>query len=80
MKVKGRQSFRQVQLKDGFYIEVCNKGNTRGVKIWSKSKEAMDEAADWNSMGKDVLKLSEFKDGSPVKRGLLLKEIAVSKN
>jgi hypothetical protein len=73
MKFKGRQSLRQVQLKDGFYIEVCNKGNTRGIKIWNKSKEAMDEAAEWNSTGKDVFTLGEFKDGSPVKSDTLLK-------
>ena len=72
MKYKGRPSFRQVQLKDGFYIEVCNKGNSKGVKIWNKSKEAMDEAAARNNMGKDVLKLGEYKDGSPVKRDMLV--------
>jgi hypothetical protein len=73
MKFKGRPRLRQVQLKDGFYIEVCNKGNNKGVKIWNKSKEAMDEAAIRNTSGKDVFKLGEFKDGSPVKPVSLFK-------
>jgi len=80
MKFKGRPSSRQAQLKDGFYIEVCNKGNTRGVKICNKTKEAMEEAAVWNSMGKDVFVLGEYKDGSPVKGETLVKPAIASHN
>jgi hypothetical protein len=68
MNYKGRPPVRQVQLKDGFYIEVCNKGNNKGVKIWCQNKEAMDEAVTRNAAGKDVLILGEYKSGSPVKK------------
>ncbi len=67
MNFKGRPPIRQVQLRDGFYIEVCNKGNNKGVKIRSESLEAMNEAASRNASGKDVIILGEYKGGAPVK-------------
>lgn len=64
MSTHGRPVTKPVQLRDGFYIEVCNKGNTKGVKIRCDSKVSMQEAATRYSMGKDVIILGEYKDGS----------------
>ena len=44
MKSRGRPRVAEVQLKDGFYIEVCNKGTKKGMKIRSNSLEAMNLA------------------------------------
>jgi hypothetical protein len=64
MKNRGRPSTAQVQLKNGFYIEVCNKGMKKGMKIRSESKKAMEDAALLYSY-KDVIILGEFKNGVP---------------
>lgn len=65
MKSSGRPRIRQVQLKDGFYIEVCNKGVKKGVKIRSDSKKDMDNNASQYGRYKEVIILGEFKDGVP---------------
>jgi len=56
---------RNVQLRDGFYIEVCNKGVKTGMKIRSESKKAMDDAAIMYASYKVVTILGEYKDGKP---------------
>lgn len=67
MKNRGRPTVRQVELRDGFYIEVCNKGANKGVKIRSENQAAMDDAAERYAKGKHVIILGEYKGGSPVK-------------
>ena len=65
MKSRGRPRVSQVQLKNGFYIEVCNIGVKRGVKIRSESKKAMEEAASQYAKFKEVIILGEYKNGIP---------------
>jgi len=65
MKSRGRPRVSQVQLKNGFYIEVCNLGVKKGVKIWSENKKAMDDAATQYAKYKDVIILGEYKNGLP---------------
>ncbi|HEY6503724.1 MAG TPA: hypothetical protein VIZ28_07120 [Chitinophagaceae bacterium] len=72
MKSNGRPRMRSVQLKNGFYIEVCNKGVKKGVKIWSESRKAMEDSASQYANYKEVIILGEYKNGVP------LAEIAVS--
>ena len=45
MKSRGRPREREVQLKNGFYIEVSNKGMKKGMKIRSENQEAMQHTA-----------------------------------
>ena len=66
MRSRGRPRITQVQLKNGFYIEVCNKGFKRGVKIRSESKKAMEDAASQYAGYKEVIILGEYKSGVPV--------------
>ena len=54
---------RQLQLKNGFYIEVCNKGLKRGVKIRSENKKAMENAASLYAGYKEVIILGEYRNG-----------------
>jgi hypothetical protein len=66
MRSKGRPRTGQIQLRDGFYIEVCNKGIKRGVKIRSESKKAMEDIAGHYEKYKEVIILGEYKSGIPV--------------
>jgi hypothetical protein len=66
MKSRGRPRAGAVQLKDGFYIEVCNMGVKRGMKIRSENKKAMDDSASLYSKDKDVIVLGEYKNGIPI--------------
>ncbi len=66
MKSRGRPRVTPVQLKNGFYIEVCNKGIKKGIKIRSEDQKTMEDAAILYKKDKDVLILGEYKNGVPV--------------
>jgi hypothetical protein len=59
----GRPPTLPATLKDGFYIDVRNKGAASGVKIWSNNSEAMLATAAEYKRSKDVLILGEHKSG-----------------
>ena len=65
MKSRGRPRVQELQLKNGFYIEVCNKGVKRGMKIRSESKKAMENAASLYAGYKEVIILGEYRNGAP---------------
>ncbi len=66
MKSRGRPPIQPLKLKNGFYIEVCDKGLKRGMKIRSESKKAMENAASLYIIYKEVIILGEYKDGVQV--------------
>ena len=66
MKSRGRPRVQPLKLKNGFYIEVCNKGVNRGMKIRSESQKAMENAASLYAGYKEVIILGEYKDGEQV--------------
>ncbi|HEY0732712.1 MAG TPA: hypothetical protein VGD33_09875 [Chitinophagaceae bacterium] len=74
--VKNNRRYRTgpVQFKDGFYIEVCNKGVKTGVKIRSESQQIMEAAASKYSSYKEVIILGEYRDGIPLKESLPLNQ------
>lgn len=57
---------RELRLRNGFYIEVCNKGLKKGMKIRSENKKGMEDAAILYESYKDVIILGEYKDGLPL--------------
>ncbi len=65
MKSRGRTRERAMQLKNGFYIEVCNRGVKKGMKIRRESQEAMQNSASQYAQYKEVIILGEFKNGEP---------------
>ena len=65
MRFRGRPRTGQIQLRNGFYIEVCTKGMKKGVKIRSESKKAMQDAVSLYAKHKEVIILGEFKNGVP---------------
>ena len=56
-----------IQLKDGFYIEVCNKGSKTGIKIHSSTQQGMEASMNMYSgyAYKAVTVLGEYIDGIP---------------
>lgn len=65
MRSSGRPRTASIQLKNGFYIEVCNKGYKKGMKIWSADKKGMDDMARSYKGHKDVIILGEYRAGVP---------------
>jgi len=65
MKSSGRNRVHKIQLKNGFYIEICNKGFKKGTKIRSENKKDMEDNASLYSRYKEVIILGEYKDGIP---------------
>jgi hypothetical protein len=59
----GRPATAPKKLKDGFYIEVRNKGSKSGVKIRTEGKQGMMDAKKEYEKNKDVITLGEHKDG-----------------
>jgi len=59
----GRPATAPRKLKDGFYIEVCQKGARNGIKIWCLNEERMLRAADDYRRSKDVIVLGEHING-----------------
>ena len=55
-----------ITLMDGFYIEISNKGESKGLKIRSETKAAMELSAKQYAKYKDVTILGEYKGGVPV--------------
>ena len=64
MRKQGRPSTRPAVLKDGFYIELRNKGSKGGgVKIRRNSKEEMLNAVKEYAPIKDLIIFGESKKG-----------------
>jgi len=65
----GRPPTRPITFRDGFYIEVRNKGASSGVKIRSADPASMAETAEQYRRSKEVIILGEFKNGQWVADG-----------
>lgn len=59
----GRPPTKPLKLRDGFYIEVRNKGSKSGIKIRRENKDEMLLAVKEYERTKDVVVLGESKDG-----------------
>lgn len=60
---RGRPPVKPAKLKDGFYIEVRNRGAASGVKIHNEDKASMERAAEMYRRTKEVIVMGEAKDG-----------------
>lgn len=59
----GRPSTKPKDLKDGYYIEVCNKNQKSGIKIFRKTKKELLFAIEEYKRTKDVIVLGKVKNG-----------------
>jgi hypothetical protein len=64
----GRPATKPTKLKDGFYLEIRNKGSKTGIKIRRDTEKAMMIAVKDYERVKDVVILGEFKNGKPVEK------------
>jgi metallophosphoesterase superfamily enzyme len=62
----GRPATKPTKLRDGFYIEVRNKGSRSGIRIRRDSERDMLSAIKEYERVKDVVVLGEFKNGKNV--------------
>ncbi|MEP6584071.1 MAG: hypothetical protein ABJA90_07380 [Ginsengibacter sp.] len=60
----GRPRERAITLRDGFYIEIYNSPDGKGLKLRSESEEAMEIAAKQYARFKKVVILGEYKNGA----------------
>lgn len=59
----GRPATRPTKLKDGYYIEIRNKGSRSGVKLYSGTKLQMHRAIKMYERSKEVIILGKSVDG-----------------
>ena len=59
----GRPPTRPKELRDGYYLEIRNKGSKTGIKLRRDTKEEMLRAAKEYGKTKEVVVLGEFKKG-----------------
>lgn len=62
----GRPATKPTELRDGFYIEVRNKGSKNGIRIRRDSEKDMNLAIREYKRVKEVVVLGEYKNGKPV--------------
>ena len=65
LKTRRRPGTAPAKLRNGFYIEVCNTGFKKGIKIGRDSRQAMEVLAKQYSKYKEVIILGEFRNGVP---------------
>jgi hypothetical protein len=51
------------KLRDGFYIEVKNRGAKNGMKLRSENRESMEDNAKLYKINKEVMVLGELRAG-----------------
>lgn len=59
----GRPATKPKELRDGYYIEIRNKGSKSGIKIRRDTREQMDIAVEEYKKTKEVIVLGEYKKG-----------------
>ncbi|MDQ6756485.1 MAG: hypothetical protein M3004_06080 [Bacteroidota bacterium] len=59
----GRPRERAITLKDGFYIEISNPGDSKGLKLRADTKAGMENNAKQYARYKQVTILGEYKNG-----------------
>lgn len=64
----GRPPTRPIKFRDGFYIEIRNKGKNTGIKLHRDTKEQMMRTIKEYELTKDVLILGESKNGKWVNK------------
>ncbi|NOY47614.1 hypothetical protein MNBD_BACTEROID02-169 [hydrothermal vent metagenome] len=64
----GRPPTRPLDLRDGFYIEIRNRGSRTGIKIRRDNQKQMEFAIKEYEKSKDVIVLGEYKNGKALNK------------
>ncbi|WP_417360553.1 hypothetical protein [Galbibacter sp.] len=59
----GRPATRPTKLRDGYYIEICNKNQKSGIKIHRATKQQLVHAIKEYEKNKKVIVLGKLKNG-----------------
>jgi hypothetical protein len=62
----GRPATKPIELRDGFYIEIRNKGSKSGIRIRRNNEKELLAAIKDYEKTKDVIVLGEYKNGKAV--------------
>ena len=69
----GRPATKPGKLKDGFYIEILNKGAKKGVKLYRDSEKQMLLAIEEYRRTKDIVVLGESKNNKFISKSKVIK-------
>jgi len=64
----GRPATRPLDLRDGFYVEIRNRGSRTGIKIRRDNQKQMEFAIKEYEKNKDVIVLGEYKNGKALNK------------
>lgn len=64
----GRPPTKPKELRDGFYIEIRNKGARTGIKLRRDTKQQMMFAVKEYENSKEIVILGEFKNGKSIEK------------
>ncbi|GAA0745453.1 MULTISPECIES: hypothetical protein [Flavobacteriaceae] len=64
----GRPATKPKKLKDGFYLEIRNKGSKTGIKLYRDTKAQMLRTIKEYEQAKEVIILGESKNGKWVNK------------
>lgn len=64
----GRPPTKPIKFKDGFYLEIRNKGKNTGIKLRRDTKDQMLRTIKEYELTKDVIILGESKNGKWVNK------------
>ena len=64
----GRPATKPIKLKDGYYIEIRNRGANSGIKLYSSTEEQMLRTIKTYERTKDVVILGQSKNGKFVSK------------
>jgi len=69
----GRPATRPGKLKDGFYIEIINKGAKKGIKIFRDTEKLMLLAIEEYRKTKDIVVLGESVNNKFISKSKIIK-------
>ncbi|HIE46061.1 MAG TPA: hypothetical protein EYP87_07865 [Flavobacteriaceae bacterium] len=69
----GRPATRPGKLKDGFYIEILNKGAKKGIKLFRDTEKQMLQAIEEYKRTKDINVLGESKNNKFISKSKFIK-------
>ena len=64
----GRPATKPLDLRDGFYVEIRNRGSRTGIKIRRDNQKQMEFAIKEYEKNKDVIVFGEYKNGKAVNK------------
>jgi len=64
----GRPATKPLDLRDGFYVEIRNRGSRTGIKIRRDNQKQMEFAIKEYEKNKDVIVLGEYKNGKALNK------------